>query len=206
MPAGYFYSPTLWTNSPPISSISWNRRHSTKNIWLKVLDFTQDPRFLNSKFYPKGEVGRGWNDDNMSSWESKGPGPSLAATKKTQETACRPSIIFRDYEAPLSPTYNAFLLGSLKKHWGNIGMLLGGEMWATSTFNEGRHQPPAGSSSRNTGSQPRDLGTQRAVTSYLREVNWRVPTPGTHLFRPFIPWAPKTYMFRGFYGNTLVFR
>lgn len=181
MPAGYFYSPTLWTNSPPISSISWNRRHSTKNIWLKVLDFTQDPRFLNSKFYPKGEVGRGWNDDNMSSWESKGPGPSLAATKKNQETACRPSIIFRDYEAPLSPTYNAFLLGSLKNSWGHRDAIgrrdvghINVQRRPTSAscwlFLKEHREPTLGS--RNTkGSHNR----------YLREVNWRLPTPGTHL-------------------------
>lgn len=152
MPAGYFYSPTLWTNSPPISSISWNRRHSTKNIWLKVLDFTQDPRFLNSKFYPEGEMGRGWNDD-MSSWESKGPGPSLAATKKTQERAGWPSIMKgQTYEPPLSPTYNAvFFKGSLKKPWQHrcYWEERCGHITSTKAF-----RPPAGSSLRNTGSQP----------------------------------------------------
>ena len=124
MPAGYFYSPTLWTNSPPISSISWNHRHSTKNIWLKVLDFTQDPRFLNSKFYPEGEMGRGWNDDDMSSWESKGPGshppwlPQKKNKKQPVDHLLFSGTILMKHHCPL--LIMPFLLGSLKKHWGNI--------------------------------------------------------------------------------------
>ena len=76
-------------------------------------------------------MGRGWNDDNMSSWESKGPGPSLAATKKKNKKQPGDHLLFSGtilMKHHLSPTYNAVFLGSLKKHRGNIGMLLGGDV------------------------------------------------------------------------------